>query len=108
LKRLKTYPISVLIISFLLILPFIIMELVNRRAYNEGFPFSLFIGFWILALIFSLALATLVHSVRAGEGLLAHPIRLILLVSVMAVSAWLWTGFLADQMPCFMGVPVCD
>lgn len=43
---LKTYGSSVLI-SFLLIVPFIILEVVNRRQFNEGFPGVLFFAMWI-------------------------------------------------------------
>jgi hypothetical protein len=38
--------ISSALISFLLILPFAIMEIVNRRNYNEDFPFALFSFLW--------------------------------------------------------------
>src|SRR5262245_31394015 len=34
------------LISFLLILPFMIMEIVNRRNFNEDFPFVLFFALW--------------------------------------------------------------
>lgn len=33
--------------SFLLILPFIIMEIVNRRNFNEDFPYPLFFFLWL-------------------------------------------------------------
>ena len=40
---LKTFGSSMLL-SSLITLPFMIMEIVNRRNYNEEFPFALFIG----------------------------------------------------------------
>src|SRR5687768_1700334 len=36
------------IFSFLLVLPFMIMEVVNRRNFNEGFPIPLFTIMWLL------------------------------------------------------------
>lgn len=35
------------LISLLLILPFVIMEIVNRRQFNEDFPFTLFFALWL-------------------------------------------------------------
>jgi hypothetical protein len=35
------------LIGLLVILPFIVMEIVNRRQFNEDFPFVLFIALWI-------------------------------------------------------------
>lgn len=37
---------SAALISFLLILPFAVMEIVNRRNYNEEFPYMLFSFLW--------------------------------------------------------------
>jgi len=38
--------ISSALISFLLVFPFAVMEIVNRRNYNEDFPFALFSFLW--------------------------------------------------------------
>ena len=40
--------------SFLLVIPFALLEFSNRRGFNEGFPFALFVLLWVLpsALIF--------------------------------------------------------
>ena len=43
------------IISFLLIVPFmvfIVMEVVNRQNSNEGFPIPSFVMMWLLPLLF--------------------------------------------------------
>ena len=95
-------------LSILLSLSFIIMELVNRRVYHEGFPFSVFIVLWVLGLVFSLALLPLLRRWRAGE----HPhhplLDLAWRTGVLLVSAGLWLSVVSDQMRCFLGVPLCD
>jgi hypothetical protein len=43
-------------ISSLLLLPFVLLERINRRSYGEAFPFALFGWMWLLPLAFVLAL----------------------------------------------------
>lgn len=187
-------------ISFLIILPFIAMEIVNRRTYNEDFPFMLFFVLWlnlfaigiillpvmlarrsvsldladsfpaqgntlltsprsaaiisiILVLspillswlnslgwvpvdrlfngpnpeqpyipgqILSLLLISIpiaggiiaggpiVRTLRSGGSLFAYPIHLIIIVVISFLFAVGVVGLVADQWPCFMGVPYCD
>ena len=94
--------------SFLLVLPFVILELVNRRNFHEGFPLILFGLMWLLPVAFLLILVTLVRSARAGQGLLAKPLNLLIRVAALALIALMWGGLLADQLRCFLGVPNCD
>ena len=96
------------IISALLVLPFMILEVVNRRAYREGFPISLFAILWLLPLAFMLVLTPMVREVRAGNSLVANPINLLLRVALLTLIAWLFVGIVVDQMPCFLGVANCD
>jgi hypothetical protein len=103
-----TYPRSAVVISTLLVLPLMVLELVNRGAYQEGFPTPLFGVLWLLPMVFIVVLAPVVQRMRTGESLLAHPTSLILRVIILAVITWLWITILADQMPCFMGVQNCD
>ncbi|MBL8098564.1 MAG: hypothetical protein JNK81_05250 [Anaerolineales bacterium] len=51
----KRFGLSALI-SFLLILPFALMEIINRRNYNEDFPFILFSFLWFNLFTVSLIL----------------------------------------------------
>lgn len=55
------------LISLLLILPLIIMEIVNRRSFNEGFPFTLFFGLWLNLFAVSLILLPIVRAWRAQK-----------------------------------------
>jgi hypothetical protein len=190
------------LISFLITLPFIIMELVNRRIFNEEFPTALFFGMWLnlfaislillpiarsrwaknhdiakptstkgvtlptspksaamisvffilLLIIVSLlkslggerllnglnpeqfymfgvrvssqfigliflplpivagiiAAGPIVRTLRAGGSLFAHPIHLIIVIIISFLLAAGFVSLIADQWPCFMGVPNCD
>jgi hypothetical protein len=99
---------SAAIISFLLVIPFMILEVVNRRHFNEGLLIPLFVFMWLLPMLFILTVHPIVRSVRAGNSLMANPIHLVLRVVCLALIAWMWMGILIDQMPCFLGVPNCD
>jgi hypothetical protein len=69
----KTLGSSVLI-SFLLILPFMIMEVVNRRDFNEDFPFMLFFVLWLNLFAISLILLPIVRGRRTGNHDVANPV----------------------------------
>jgi hypothetical protein len=60
-------------ISFLLILPFMIMEIINRRNLNEEFPFMLFFVMWLNLIAISLILLTIVRGRRTGNHGMAVP-----------------------------------
>jgi hypothetical protein len=45
---------------------------------------------------------------RVGTSLLQNPVRLLLRVASLALIAIVWVATLLDQMPCFLGVPLCD
>jgi hypothetical protein len=62
------------LISLLLILPFAIMEVVNRRTYNEGFPVTLFFGLWLNLFAISLILLPIVRGRRTGNRDMADPV----------------------------------
>jgi hypothetical protein len=96
------------LISFILILPFVILELVNRRNFQEGFPIMLFGLLWILPILFIVTLMPLVRNIRAGNNLMAHPLTLFIRVVFLIFLALMWVSILVDQMPCFMGVLNCD
>ncbi len=70
---LKTLGSSALI-SLLLILPFMIMEVVNRRNFNEDFPFVLFFGLWLNLFAISLILLPIVRARRTGNHDMANPV----------------------------------
>jgi hypothetical protein len=62
------------LISFLLILPLMIMELVNRENFNEDFPFMLFFVMWLNLFAVSLILLPIVRARRTGRHDMANPV----------------------------------
>ena len=96
------------IISFLLVLPFILMELVNRRAFQESFPIPLFVFLWLLPVLFFLVRIPLVRAMRASANIFVNPFILLARVAALVLTAALFIGIIFDQLPCFMGVQFCD
>ena len=99
---------SPVIISFILVIPFMILELVNRRNFNEGFPIVLFGLLWLLPMLFIVTVMPIVRNIGAGNSIIANPIILFLRVVFLALITWMWVSLVIDQMPCFPGVPNCD
>lgn len=95
-------------LGLMAVLPFLFLELINRRGFQGGFPIPLFVFLWFLPTAFTFVLLPVLHTLKAGNKLLANPVRLWLRLAFLAFTAWLWLGILQDQMPCFMGVPNCD
>jgi hypothetical protein len=96
------------IISFLLILPLMIMEVVNWRNFNEGFPIPLFVIMWLLPMLFIVTGMPIMRNLRAGNAIIANPVLLFIRIVFLAFIVWMWFGILFDQMPCFLGIPNCD
>ena len=96
------------IIGLLFVIPFMIMEAVNTQNFNAIFNIPLFGIMWLLPTIFIVILLPIVGNVRAGNSLMARPIRLLLSGVFLVLIAWMWASLLIDQMPCFLGVPNCD
>ena len=96
------------LISLLLVIPFMVMEIVNRRGFHEGFTIPLFAMMWILPVIFIITGMPILQNLRAGNSLMAQPVNLLIRIVILVFVAWMWTSLLIDQMPCFLGVPNCD
>lgn len=97
------------IVGAVLVLPFAILEAINAQDFSwQRFPFPLFVVMWMLAAAFVLLITPVVRNVRAGGINLFGIGRQIPRVLLVALIAWLWAGLVADQMPCFLGVPNCD
>jgi hypothetical protein len=97
-------------ISFFLVLPFAILDLLFNplRRQNLLDPLALFGLLWLLPMVFIVVLAPVVQSVRAGNNVLTNPVTLLFKVAFLVVIAWAWGVALFDQLPCFIGVPNCD
>jgi len=101
---------SAVLISFLLVLPFAILESLNNTITKQNSPglIALFGLLWLLPTAFIVILMPMVRTMRAGGSVMANPINLLLRVASLALIAMMWGGLLIDQIPCFMGVPNCD
>ena len=109
-KRLVTTLRTPAIVGFLLMLPFLALELIFNPVAKQAVPglTVLFGLLWLFPLLFVLLLMPIIHSVRAGGRVMGRPWQLLLRVAVLVVVAMVWGGILADQLPCFVGVPNCD
>lgn len=73
-KPLLTNIRSSALISFLFILPFMIMEVVNRRNFNEDFPFFLFFLIWLYLFAVIIILLPIVRVKWTGNNDIASPV----------------------------------
>jgi len=97
-----------LIVGFLLVLPFMIMEWsTNSATPRSNFSGLWFIAMWLAAAAFLIVLVPMVQAIRAGKFAIANPVSTVLKVALLAVIAWLWVGLVIDQMPCFLGATGC-
>jgi hypothetical protein len=65
---------SPVLISLLLILPFMIMEVVNRQNFNEGFPVPLFIILWLGLTAILFILTPIVRNIWVRSNDVANPL----------------------------------
>lgn len=94
--------------SSVLVLPFIILELVNRRDFPNGFPIPLFGFMWLMALTFIVILMPILRSYQASNQTAPSSLSVLPRIVLLALIAWIWVSLVIDQMPCFLGVPNCD
>jgi hypothetical protein len=96
------------IISFLIVLPFIILELTtSSNAPRTNLSLFGYVFLWILPMTFILILMPIVRTIRAGNNVMIHPVFLLLRSVFLVVLAWTWGEFIVDQMPCFLGASGC-
>ncbi|HJS17805.1 MAG TPA: hypothetical protein VJ785_03600 [Anaerolineales bacterium] len=122
-NTLLTKPMSALIISVVLVLSFVTVFLLDSlgwvpldRLVNGPNPEQLYVpGLFIALGLFSLPVAAgiiasrpIVHTLRAGGSLFAHPIKLIIIIFISSTFAIGFASLIIDQWSCFMGVPNCD
>jgi hypothetical protein len=98
------------LISFLLVLPFAVLESLHNTMTRQSAPglVVLFGVLWLLPMAFIIILAPIVRTVRAGNSPVANPINLLFKVAILVFIAWFWGSLFVDQLPCFIGAPNCD
>jgi hypothetical protein len=97
---------SAAVASFVVLLPFVALEMMNQPLIN--FPIVLFVVMWLMQFALLSALVSIVRRVRGGGSNWIRPAMLLVRVAFVVAVAILWGGLVADQMPCFLGVPNCD
>jgi len=109
-KNITTNLKAAALVSFILVLPFAILESLNNTITRQNGPglILLFGLLWLLPVAFILVIVPMVRSVRAGNSLMANPFELLFRVAFLALVAMTWGSLLIDQLPCFIGVPNCD
>lgn len=106
-NRLAIQRIAPVAIGSILVLPFLILEIVNRPAALKDFPVPLFALLWFLPVAILSGLIAVVRISRT-EFRLGSILQLLFLLVLLALAAAWWVGLIWDQMPCFLGVPNCD
>lgn len=98
------------LISFIIVLPFAVLEGINNSVTSENASglILLFGVLWLLPTAFIVILRSMMRSARAGNTLTAKPILLLLRVASLVLIATVWGWGFIDQLPCFLGVPNCD
>ncbi len=108
-KLIKNYPlISSAVLGFIFLIPFIVLEIVNRWKFSEGFPFAVFTFTWALQTVFILILLKFIKKRQSGKTFKENPFIIILQIVSLVLIAYIWGGWIIDQWPCLMGVPNCD
>lgn len=97
-----------MVLGFVLLVPLIILEIVNRWKFDESFPWALFIFAWVLQTVFVFIFIPIVKNIQLGKSLKEKPIELAWRVVLLILIAYIWSGWVIDQWPCLMGVPNCD
>jgi len=108
LQTMKTTMITATLVSTVLVAPLVYLELRYGTQSYSRFPYPLFLILWLVPAAFIIAAAPLMRAVRARKNLLERPGVLMVRVVFLVFAALFWTGFVNDQMPCFLGVPNCD
>jgi uncharacterized membrane protein YidH (DUF202 family) len=62
----------------------------------------------LLPVAFIINLRVLARDKRAGRSITTHPINLLLAIATLAFITWIVASIIADQYPCWIGVPNCD
>lgn len=96
------------VVACLLVGPFMILEFVNRRGYAEAFPLQLFGMMWLMAFCYAFIFIPTTRNLMPGRTGSVNPLIVLPGLASLFLLAWGWIALVSDQMPCFLGVPVCD
>lgn len=110
LKNPAANPWTAAAVGLVSVLPFALFEFASNTLTTRSAPgvAALFGLLWLLAAAFVFIMTPLAREARAGGGVAAKPVSLLLRVTFSALILLTWVGIVADQLPCFLGVPNCD
>jgi len=94
-------------ISLATVLPFILMEIINRKFFPESFPYFLFGMLWLLMLIIIFIFKSLVKNLHSSV-LNFTKLNLMTRFASLILLGYCWISLIIDQMPCFLGGTNCD
>jgi hypothetical protein len=95
------------IIGLLLTLPFVALELTFNSSQSDQGVVVLFVFIWGLLTTLTALATSLVRTIRAGRSVLS-PMNLALKLPLLSLIAVIVITLIADQLPCFLGIPNCD
>lgn len=97
-------------IGVIVVLPLVILQSLNVAIRPEQITdlLALFGLVWFLSAAFVLLLLSLVRPMQTEGALPANHGHRVMSVILLVLIAVAWSGLMADQMPCFLGVPNCD
>jgi hypothetical protein len=126
-QNMLTNRMSAAAIAFLMAMPFAVLLLIetnnieplssafrglttNADSYslNDAGRVLIITSILLLPAAFAVSLAPIVRARRAGRSVVAMPLNLSLAASLFIFIATLIAFFVADQYPCWIGVPNCD
>jgi hypothetical protein len=97
-----------LLISATLVAPLIVLQVVNRRAFHEEFPFVLFTFMSLHLLCIVLLLTPALRRLRSERSFSALTLGHWTGLALAAFLMIAYVDVVIDQLPCFLGVPNCD
>ena len=95
-------------LGFLSVLPFAVMEIVNLGRIPDPFPYTIFLYLWLMSALFFMSLFALLRLAKSRVKQQERIPALLLNALVIIFTVMSIVQVLADQMPCFLGVPNCD
>ncbi len=94
-------------ISLATVLPFILMEIINRKFFPESFPYFLFGMLWLLMLIIIFIFQSLVKNLFSPVPNFTI-LNLMIRFASLILLGYCWISLIIDQIPCFLGGTNCD
>ena len=106
-KTVTTQLAQAALIGLLLTLPFVALELTFNSSQSDQGVGVLFVFIWGLLTALTALTISLVRTIRSGRSVLS-PMNLALKLPLLSVIAVIVITLIADQLPCFLGIPNCD